>query len=141
MTEVYSELYNVAFRCGVLAGRRREGRAAAIVDGVAMSGSWGYLLLLVAKLTGGAGFQKEGDFTSAPSPPASTACSQTRDSNARTAGLRTSAETGRVGSRQAQAQAQRHVGRRGRVRKIAAGCRSAPHRRRGRVPLLPLDAL
>ena len=64
MTEVYSELYNVP--SGVVFWRGRvanEGGRLAIVDGVAISESSDTSRKLVAKLTGGAGFQKEGDFT------------------------------------------------------------------------------
>ena len=64
VTEVYSELYNVP--SGVVFWRGRvanEGGRLAIVDGVAISESSDTSRKLVAKLTGGAGFQKEGDFT------------------------------------------------------------------------------
>ena len=64
MTEVYSELYNVPSGVVFWRGRvaNQEGRLA-IVDGVAISESSDTSRKLVAKLTGGAGFQKEGDFT------------------------------------------------------------------------------
>ena len=59
VTEVYSELYNVP--SGVVFWRGRvanEGGRLAIVDGVAISESSDTSRKLVAKLTGGAGFQR-----------------------------------------------------------------------------------
>jgi hypothetical protein len=64
VTEVYSELYNVP--SGVVFWRGRvasEGNRLTIVEGIAISESSDTSRKLVAKLTGSAGFQKEGDFT------------------------------------------------------------------------------
>lgn len=64
ITEVYSELYNVP--SGVVFWRGKvasEGSRMCVVDGIAISESSDQARKLVGKLTGSAGFQREGDFT------------------------------------------------------------------------------
>ena len=64
ITEVYSELYNVP--SGVVFWRGKvasEGSRMCVVDGIAISEASDQARKLVGKLTGSAGFQREGDFT------------------------------------------------------------------------------